>query len=215
MPIKISPSLAAAPSAHFAAIVQELEQGGADYLHFDIEDGVFVPMMTLGIKLIADLRPLSRLPFDVHLMTVHPEWLAREVIAMGADRVSVHYEACPYPRRVLRVIHEAGATPGIALNPATPLPDLRFLQPYLRFVVILTTEPEGADCPFLPQVLMKVRLGKAQNELDHLEWVIDGGVTPQNIREVVHAGADTVVVGRYVFSEGKVSENLARLREAI
>jgi len=215
MPIKISPSLAAAPLTQITSIIHDLEQGGADYVHFDIEDGVFVPMMTLGTKLIADLRPLSRLPFDVHLMTVHPEWLVREVISLGADRVSVHYEACPYPRRVLRTIHALGAVPGLAFNPATPLPDLRFLQPYLRFVVILTTEPEGEDCPFLEPVLEKVRQGKVQSGLEGVEWVVDGGITPQNLGQVVRAGADTLVVGRYIFSEGKVKENLARLREAV
>ncbi len=215
MPIKISPSLAAAPLTHIISIIHELEQGGADYVHFDIEDGVFVPMMTLGTRLIADLRPISRLPFDVHLMTVNPEWLVREVIALGANRVSVHYEACPYPRRVLRTIQSLGAIPGIAFNPATPLPDLRFLLPYLRFVVILTTEPEGEDCPFLEAVLEKVRQGRAQSGLEDVEWVVDGGITPLNINQVARAGAHTVVVGRYLFSEGKVREHLAKLREAV
>lgn len=211
--INISPSLASAPTDRLGEAVRALEQAGADYIHFDVEDGSFVPVMTLGTKIIADLRPHSGLPFDVHLMVRDPEGLLSRVIADGADRVSVHLEACRYPRRVLRRIVELGADAGLAVNPKTPLPELTFLQPYLSFLVILTTEPEGPDCPFLPSVLEKVRRGKADTDLKDLEWVVDGGVDADNIREVVRAGADTVVVGRGVFRENSIEQNLRGLRE--
>ncbi len=213
MPVKISPSLASAPTDRLGEVVRELEQAGADYIHFDVEDGSFVPVMTLGTKMIRDLRPLSKLPFDVHLMMREPEWLLPEVIAYGADRVSVHLEACRYPRRVLRQIVDLGAAAGLALNPATPLPDLGFLSPYLSFLIILTTEPEGPDCPFLPPVLEKVRQGKKDPELKALEWVVDGGVNPENIARIVQAGANTVVVGRGAFQGGMIQKNLQSLRE--
>ena len=199
---------------HLGQTIVDLEKAGADYIHFDIEDGSFVPVMNLGIKLIPDLRPKTRLPFDVHLMMVDPEWILPEIIAAGANRVSVHYEACPYPRRVLRQIVTLGAQAGIAFNPATPLPDLAYLSPYLSFVVILTTEPELPDCPFLPEVLDKVRQGKGTRGLERIEWVVDGAVSPQNLPEIVAAGASTVVVGRAVFQDGKIKENLAALRAA-
>lgn len=213
MPVKISPSLASAPTDRLGKVVQELEQAGADYIHFDVEDGSFVPVMTLGTKIICDLRPLSKLPFDVHLMMREPEWLLPEVIAYGADRVSVHLEACRYPRRVLRQIVDLGAAAGLAFNPATPLPDLGFLSPYLSFLVILTTEPEGPDCSFLPPVLEKVRQGKKDPDLKALEWVVDGGVNTENIARVVQAGANTVVVGRGVFQDGMIQKNLRLLQE--
>ena len=171
--------------------------------------------MNLGPKLIPGLRRWTRLPFDVHLMMVNPEWIIPEVIASGANRVSVHYEACPYPRRVLRQIHTLGAKAGIAFNPATPLPDLSYLLPYLTFVVILSTEPEVPDCPFLPDVLEKVRTGTQSSKLQEIEWVVDGAVSPQNLPAIIAAGASTVVVGRSIFLDGKIKENLTALRAAV
>jgi ribulose-phosphate 3-epimerase len=213
--LRISPSLASAPMDALSQTIVDLEKAGADFIHFDIEDGSFVPVMNLGVKLIPDLRRWTRLPFDVHLMMVNPEWIIPEIVAGGANRVSVHYEACPYPRRVLRQIVSHGAQAGIAFNPATPLPDLSYLAPYLSFVVILTTEPELPDCPFLPEVLDKIRLGARAKGHAGLEWVVDGAVTPQNLPEVVAAGASTVVVGRAVFKDGKIKENLVALRAAV
>jgi len=215
MPVHISPSLAAAPLDRLGRVIQELETAGADSIHFDIEDGSFVPLMTLGTKMIPDLRPITRLPFDIHLMMVNPEWILPEIIKSGANRVSVHYEACPYPRRVLRQITSLGAAAGIAFNPSTPVPDLAYLLPHLSFVVVLTTEPEVPDCPFLPKVLEKVREGKQTKGLERLEWVVDGGVNSGNISLVISAGADTVVIGRAVFSDGKISQNMAALRAAV
>ncbi|NQU31528.1 MAG: ribulose-phosphate 3-epimerase [Anaerolineae bacterium] len=215
MPLRISPSLAAAPMDHLGQVIVDLEAAEADYIHFDIEDGSFVPVMTLGTKLIRDLRNLTRLPFGVHLMMVNPEWILPEIINSGADHISVHYEACPYPRRVLRQIVSLGARAGIAFNPATPIPDLKYLLPYLSFVVILTSEPEMPNCPFLPEVLDKVRMGKQAQGLESIEWIVDGGVNSENISQVVAAGADTVVVGRAVFQNNKISENMAALHAAV
>jgi len=215
MAVRISPSLAAAPLDRLGQIVIELETAGADYIHFDIEDGSFVPVMTLGTKMISDLRRITRLPFDVHLMMVNPEWILPDVIHSGANRVSVHYEACLYPRRVLRQIVSLGAIAGIAFNPATPISDLAYLLPYLSFIDVLTTEPEIPDCPFLPKVLEKVREGKQTKGLGSIEWVVDGGLNPENLSQVVAAGADTVVIGRAVFKDGKILENMAALRKLL
>lgn len=215
MPVRISPSLAAAPLDHLGQVVIELESAGADYIHFDIEDGSFVPVMTLGTKIISGLRLFTRLPFDVHLMMVNPEWILPELIDSGANRVSVHYEACPYPRRVLRQIVSLGAKAGIAFNPATPIPDLGYLLPYLSFVVVLTTEPEIPDCQYLPEVLEKVRKGVQAKGMEGIEWVVDGGIDAENLSQVVVAGADTVVVGRAVFKDDKISENMAALRAVL
>ena len=210
--IRIAPSLASAPTDRLGEVVAELEQAQVDYIHFDVEDGSFTPVMTLGTRIIKNLRPLSRIPFDVHLMMVEPEWLLSELQSFGADRVAVHLEACPYPRRTLRKISTLGMTPGIALNPVTPLPDLAYLRPYLKYAILLSTEPEEPDCPFIPEVLDKLRAGKQQSGLDNLEWVVDGGVNEDNIEEVFDAGADTVVVGRAAFVDGSIQSNIKSIR---
>lgn len=213
--VKISPSLAAAPTDRLGEVVAALELAGADYVHIDIEDGTFVPVMTLGTKLIPDLRPLTKLPLDVHLMMVNPEWILPQLAADGADRVAVHLEICPYPRRTLKLIHQLGMTPGLAVNPITPLPDLNYLSPYLKFVILLSTEPEDAGCPFLPEVLEKLRQAKGHPAYQEIEWVVDGGVGVDNLAEIVQAGADTVVIGRAVFADGNITGNLHKFREIL
>ncbi|MBC7232087.1 MAG: ribulose-phosphate 3-epimerase [Chloroflexi bacterium] len=212
--IQIAPSMASAPFLHLADVIQNLEAAGADAIHFDIEDGTFVPMMTLGTRIIGELRPLTRLPFDVHLMVRSPEWIIPEVISAGANWVSVHYEACPYPHRTLRLIRRLGARAGLAFNPKTPLPDLRYLRRYLDFVLILTTEPEYPDADFLPDVLHKVSEGQGMLGRQSIDWAVDGGITPENVGAVVRAGANVIVAGRSVFRNGAIAENLAALRAA-
>jgi ribulose-phosphate 3-epimerase len=211
---RIAASLAAAPLENLGQVIHELETAGVDYLHFDLEDGIFVPAMTLGTRLIAEARRLSTLPFDVHLMISNPEWILPDLLRCGVDRISIHYEACAYPRRVLHRLVDLGIQAGIALNPATPLLDLHYLLPYLSFVVVLTTEPELPECSFLPENLSKIRLGKKSPSLKQVEWIVDGGVTLQNIEEIMEAGADTVVVGRAIFADGRPADNIAALRAA-
>jgi ribulose-phosphate 3-epimerase len=181
-------------------------------IHFDIEDGSFVPIMTLGTKVIKDLRPLTKLPFDVHLMMVNPEWIIPEIARYGADRVSVHYEACRYPRRTLGLIAQYNMQPGLAFNPNSAVPPLQFCLPYLSYVLILTTEPEVESCSYLPAVLTKVVEGKKQPRLESVEWSVDGGITADNIQDVIAAGADIVVSGRGIFSNGQVRENICKMK---
>lgn len=212
--IKIAPSLASASSRNLEDTIKILEKSGADYIHFDIEDGCFVPVMNLGTKIISDLRPLTNLPFDVHLMMVNPEWILPKLASYGANRISIHYEASHYPRRILRTITSLGIKAGIAINPKTPLPDLSYLFPYLSFVVILTTEPEEPDSTFLPQIVQKLELGnRLYNDRD-LEWVIDGGVNLENIEQILKAGANTLVIGRAVFNNNQIQSNLKLLKTA-
>lgn len=211
--VKIAPSLVSAPLAHLAQAVEDLQKAGADILHFDLEDGNFVPMMSLGVNVVKVLRPLTDLPFDVHLMINNPEWIIPTLSKIGVQMVSVHYEACPYPRRTLGMIHQAGMHAGLAFNPKTPLPDLAHYLPFLSFVLILTTEPEVDECAYLPSVLSKVTEGKRQKGLEHIQWEVDGGFTAENIQDALKAGADIVVSGRGVFRENRIAENIKRMKE--
>lgn len=213
--MKLAASLAVAPLVHLAATLRTLEEGGVDMLHFDVEDGSFVPAMNLGTKIIQDLRPLTQLPFDVHLMMTNPEWIIPEIARCGANRVSVHAEACAYPRRVLGLIDQFHMQAGLAFNPGTTIPPLQFCRPHLAFVLVLSTEPETTHCDFLPSVLAKVVEGKKQEGLAGVEWAIDGGITADNVRQVAAAGAEVVVSGRGVFEKDQIRENLRKLRAAI
>jgi ribulose-phosphate 3-epimerase len=214
--LKIAPSFASAPMGHLADVVAKLKRAGADVLHFDLEDGHFVPVMTLGTRLIGELRPLTALPFDVHLMVDNPEALIPVVAELGADAISVHHEACLYPRRTLRQIRALGKRAGLAFNPKTALPALDYFLPHLDFVLILTTEPEIPDCPFLPPILDKAREAAAFAQRHHpaLEIVVDGAIDASNIAQAVEAGATMVVAGRGVFGGGQIAENIRRMRAA-
>jgi len=208
--IKISPSIVAAPFLKLDKAISDLESGGADMVHFDIEDGCFVPVMNLGIKIIHELRPLTKLPFDVHLMMVNPEWIIPVMAEYGVNRLSIHYEACSYPRRILKKIASHNMKAGLAFNPKTGIPDLNFCLPYLSFILLLTTEPEEWTGDYLPSVLNKMRENK--EKYPDVEWVVDGGVNLDNIQEVYSAGADVVVSGRTVFGGGMVKENIHALK---
>jgi ribulose-phosphate 3-epimerase len=212
---RIAPSLAASSQQNLKLTIETLLKAGADIIHFDIEDGNFAPVMTLGVRMIKDLRPLTNLPFDVHLMMNSPEWIIPELKTMGADMVSVHFEACPYPRRTLGIIHRAGMLAGLAFNPATPIPALKAYLPFLSYVLILTTEPEVEISTYLPSVLDKVVEGKKQIGLENVKWEVDGGFTLENIRDAKRAGADIIVSGRGVFADNQIELNLKNLRNAL
>lgn len=213
--IKIAPSIASGPLTNLKETILELDRSGSSVIHFDIEDGNFVPVMSLGAKVVGELRDLTNLPFDVHLMMINPEWLIPDLARMGADLVSVHFEACPYPRRTLRLINELGMKAGLAFNPKTGIPDLEYCLPYLSFIVILTTEPEIPDSPFLPSVLNKIIKGKKCPELDNITWVADGGISTENAVLAAQAGADMLVVGRGIFNSRNISDNILEINNAV
>ena len=212
--VRLSPSLASAPLACLVETVGLLEEAGADLLHFDLEDGNFVPVMNLGTRLIQEMRPLTRLPFEVHLMMVNPEWIIPQLARLGVQRISVHSEACPYPRRTLGLIASHGIQAGLAFNPKTDIPPLDYCRPFLSFILLLTTEPEAETCAYLPQVLDKLRASRLRPDLAGVEWSVDGGITANNAAEVVQAGANILVSGRSVFQDGSIGENLRSLRQA-
>lgn len=212
--IKLSPSLASASFLDLQNTVRQLEKAGADYLHFDVEDGCFVKEMRLGIKVIQDLRAITDLPFDVHLMMVDPEWIVPVLAKMGIELLSVHFEATEYPRRTLGIIQDAGMKAGLAFNPKTAIPDLSFYFPYLHFVNVLTTEPEVKSCAYLPQVLTKVRQVKSAYATQGLLCEVDGGFSPENVLDAVHAGADIIVAGRGIFGNGEIENNLRDMKSA-
>lgn len=214
--LQLLPSLVSAPLLDMQAALAALQKAGIQTLHIDVEDGHFVPVMNLGTRLINHLRVEGRFVLDVHLMVSDPETVIPWVVEAGAHSVSFHYEASAYPRRHLQLLRQHSLAAGLAINPKTPLPALDYLQDCLDFLIILTTEPEEPNFPFLPQVLEKVRQARqwAHEHAPGLHIVADGGVGVGNIADVLRAGADRVVVGRALFKGGSITENINALQKA-
>lgn len=197
----IAPSILAANQTKIAEEVARVEAGGADWIHIDVMDGRFVPNITFGIPLVRDLREVTSLPLDVHLMIVEPEKYIDAFAKAGADHITVHAEACPHLERTLAQIQEAGCRAGVALNPSTPLEALHYVRHRLDLVLIMTVNPGFGGQSFIHEVVPKT---KALREwLDRtgkpVDIVIDGGVNTTTAPAVVHAGANVLVAGSAIY----------------
>lgn len=195
-PVAISASVMCANLGRLEAEVLALEEAGVDRLHFDVMDGHFVPNITLGVDVLRALRPLTRLPFDVHLMTDHPEVLLGMFAQAGADCLIVHAEACPFLHRTVREIHALGRQAGVALNPVTPPTALGYIADELDRVLVMSVDPGFAGQPFIPAVIRKVadlrRLLDEQGATAQIE--VDGAINRETLSLLAAAGA-TVFVG--------------------
>ena len=213
--VKLAASISAASFLNIQETISTIENAGIDIIHFDIEDGSFTPQLNLGIKIISDVRKICTLPFDVHLMVNNPEWLISPLAEYGVNMISVHYEACPYPRRTLRKIQDFGIQAGLAFNPISTIPHIKTLMPYLNFILVLSTEPEDGQQNYIPEVLEKIRLGKEQEGAREIIWEIDGGINKENLEEVIKAGADIIVSGRAIFEQGEIRTNIEEFKRTI
>ena len=199
--IKISPSVLAADLSNLSGDVIDIESAGADMVHLDVMDGIFVPNITFGMPVIKALRDKSNLIFDVHLMIDKPERYAMRFIDAGADILTFHLEACEKPQELLEEIREQGVMAGISIKPATPVEDIYPLLDQCDMVLVMTVEPGYGGQKLIPETIEKVRKLKAEVEkrgID-LEIAVDGGVNESNASELINAGAGILVAGSSVF----------------
>lgn len=213
--VKIAPSILSADFSRLGQQVQEAVSGGADWLHIDIMDGVFVPNLSFGPVVIKAVRNITDIPFDVHLMIEHPDRYVDEYVKAGADYLVVHAETRIHLHRTLQHIRDHGAKAGMALNPGTPLEYVKHLLEDLDLVVIMTVNPGFGGQGFIKTMIPKIR-EVSQIIKDSglsIELEVDGGVDPTTAPMVVEAGATALVAGSAVFrGKGSIAENIQGIR---
>ena len=197
----LAPSILSADFSHLGDDILAIRDCGAQYLHFDVMDGLFVPSLSFGMPVLKSIRPLTDMFYDVHLMIVDPDRYIDDFAAAGADGITVHAEACTHLDRTLDKIHEKGLKTGVALNPATPLNVLEYVYEKVDMFLLMTVNPGYGGQKLVPAVLPKIRkLREIINEKGlQADLEIDGGVNTETISSVLEAGANVLVAGSSVF----------------
>lgn len=210
----LSPSILSADFGNLARDIHTIDEAGAEYIHIDVMDGIFVPSISFGMPIIKSIRPLTDNIFDIHLMIEEPIRYVDEFTALGADIITVHVEACRDTAATLKRIKELGVKAGITLNPDTPLSDVREFLPLADMLLIMSVVPGFGGQKFIEASLDKLR--KAVILRDELglnyDIEIDGGVNFDNIRDIHEAGANIIVAGSAVF-KGNAADNVKKLIE--
>lgn len=214
--VHIAPSLLAADFGRLADEIHAVADAGADWIHLDVMDGRFVPNITFGPPVVAACRSATDLPLDVHLMIVEPERWVNAFRDAGADRITVHAEVSPHLHSTLQRIREAGASPGLAVNPLTPLDVVRDALPLCDTILVMTVNPGFGGQSFIEASVPRieqVRVWRDDVNPD-ARIEVDGGIDTRTAPRVVAAGADVLVAGSAVFGAGDAGANLQALRKA-
>lgn len=212
----LAPSILSADFAELGNQVRKLDEAGAQYVHIDVMDGMFVPSISFGMPIIRCLRSCSDRIFDVHLMIEEPVRYVAEFADAGADLITVHAESCKHLDRTIERIKELGLLAGVALNPATPLSAVEYILPRVDMVLIMSVNPGFGGQKLIPYTISKIRKLKEMIEESGLKTDIevDGGVNLENVTEVLDAGANIIVAGSAVF-HGDIMENTQRFLQIL
>ncbi|GMK41765.1 ribulose-phosphate 3-epimerase [Paenibacillus sp. CCS19] len=211
----IAPSILSADFAKLGEDVRSAEQAGGDWIHIDIMDGHFVPNITFGPIVVESIRSYTKLPFDVHLMIEKPELYIPAFVKAGADRITVHAEACVHLHRVIHLIKELGVPAGVAINPGTPVSAVEPVLEDVDLVLLMTVNPGFGGQSFIPQSAARLRQlrGMLQERgLHNMHVQVDGGINAETASIVREAGANVLVAGNYVYGSPDRAAAVASLR---
>ena len=199
---QISPSILSADFGNLKEEILQLEKGGADYIHLDVMDGIYVPNISFGPPVIKSLRNITDIPFDVHLMIDKPERYIENFSEAGADIITVHEEATTHLHRTIEEIKSFGLKAGVSLNPATPLENLEYVLEYIDMILIMTVNPGFGGQKYIKSMNRKIKdLRNIVDERDlDILIEVDGGIKLDNAKDVIDLGADILVVGSGIFN---------------
>lgn len=212
--IKIAPSILTSDFAGIGESLAKIEKSGGDMVHLDVMDGHFVPPLTFGPKMVADIRKKTELEIDVHLMISNPDLRFQDYLDAGADCVTFHVEACMHVHRLIEVIHSGGCKAGISLVPSTPVHFLDEILGKIDRILVMTVDPGYGGQTVIPSCLDKVRLlaEKRENEGFHYELEVDGGVSEETVTDFIECGADILVTGSAFFNSSNPRQYISRLK---
>lgn len=213
--VKVAPSILSADFSKLANEIKEVEKAGADLIHIDVMDGHFVPNITIGPLIVKAVRKSTKLPLDVHLMIENPDNFIQAFADAGADIITVHVETCKDLQRTVQLIRSYKVSPGVVLNPSTPLSDLDYILDDVDMILLMSVNPGFGGQSFIPSVLQKIKQLKdmIQNKNNHIDIEIDGGVKPDNAKDIREAGVDILVAGSAVFHSSDYKESISKIRE--
>jgi ribulose-phosphate 3-epimerase len=212
--VKIAPSILSANFSKLAEEIQEVEAAGADYIHVDVMDGHFVPNLTIGPFIVEAIRPVTALPLDVHLMIENPDQYIPAFAKAGADIITVHVEACPHLHRTVQLIKQHGVKAGVALNPATPIDQVKHILEDLDLVLLMTVNPGFGGQTFIQNVLPKIEQISQLIQIRHLsiDVEVDGGISPETAKQCVEAGANVLVAGSAIYNQADRKAAIQEIR---
>lgn len=215
--MKIAPSILSADFANLQADIERVEKGGADYIHVDVMDGQFVPNITFGSNVVQAIRPVTKLPLDVHLMIINPENYIADFAKAGSDIITVHVESTPHIHRAIQMIKDLDVKAGVVINPGTPIEMIKHVLPLVDQVLVMTVNPGFGGQSFITETVDKIaelaELRKVNDWTYQIE--VDGGIVPETAKICHEAGADVFVAGSFVYSAEDPAAQIDQLKKAL